>query len=383
MSEGGSVEDMMPTGHPVWVVSHDGAGERTARMLMTSLMAREQSLRMSHRVYPLLVGYFEWVGHLPLIVRMCRDWVQLSRHERPVVVVLVGSGWFCRWMSAVMMWWGVPTMVYAGDCHVQWASKSSLQRVIRRATKVYVTTPDELSFVRRSGGRPVLIHHPALAGVQKGGDRQAFCQSHQLTASRPMLGVFPGIRWSEIRLVLPIALASVAMLQRQFDSLQVVVSVADPLFLEPIKAMLARAGVEATLVSDPPHEWVQHLHVSLVKMGEMSLIHAIHGIPHVAMYRLGDMSYWLNRFLGRSLGKTMRYCALPNVLLKRRVIPELVGHYVNPATLYKAMLPLLSDAKRYAAISKELVRINGLLDDYQCVDAVADMGAFIRKQETG
>jgi len=382
MSDGLPIGSSLPAGLPVWVVSHDGAGERTARMLMDQLMTSEPEWRVTHRVYPLLVGYFEWVLRLPDIVRMMRDWVRLSRQERPVLVVLVGSGWFCRWMSAIMMWWGVPTMVVAGDCHVQWASKASLQRVIRRATKVYVTTPDELSFVRRSGGRPVLIHHPVLSGIQKEGDRHLFCQANQLMPNRPILGVFPGIRWSEIRLILPIALEAVALLQRQFESLQVVVSVADPLYLEPIKTMLARAGVEATLLDEPPHSWVQHVHVSLVKMGEMSLIHAIHGIPHVGMYRLGELSYWVNRLLGRSFAKSTRYCALPNVLLKRRVIPELVGHYVNPTTLFKAMMPLLSDAKRYGAISKELVRVNGLLDDYQCVDAMLDMVTFIRKQET-
>lgn len=353
-----------------------------ALSLMSQLTACEPGLRFIHRVYPLVIGYFEWVIRLPVMFRLFREWVQSAGSERPVVVILVGSGWFCRWMSVVMMWWGVPTMVYAGDCHVQRAPKSSLQRVIRRATKVYVTTPDELSFVRRSGGRPLLIHHPTLSCIHKGGDRDLFCQAHQLMPNRPILGVFPGTRWSEIRLVLPIALAAVAMLQRQFESLQVVVSVADPSFLEPFKTMLARAGVEANLVANAPHEWVQHLHVSLVKMGEMSLIHAIHGIPHVGMYRLGDVSYWINRLLGRSLGKSTTYCALPNVLLKRRVVPELVGHYVNPTMLCKAMVPLLSDVKRYTTVSKELLRINALLDDYQCVDAVSDMLTFIRKQET-
>jgi lipid-A-disaccharide synthase len=86
--------------------------------------------------------------------------------------------------------------------------------------------------------------------------------------------------------------------------------------------------------------------VVLTKTGTTTVECAILGTPMVAAYRTGTVNYAIARAL-----VDVAYIAMPNLIAKRRIVPELVQSAATPAALAReAVLLLTDDAVRQAQV---------------------------------
>lgn len=372
----------MPTPHHCLILSHDGGGHHLATTLHHQLTPHLPSLHITQLHYPLLVGMGDWVMAIRPIITSIGHCIRAIQSHRPKLVVLVGAGWGCQLLGMAASMLGIPTMIYVGDCHTQWVRESRMARYFRRSLKVFVTTPDEFEFVRRWGGRPILIDHPFLHPPVSDPppDPVAFYHRTQLSPTTPIVGVFPGSRLRELRRHLPLMCDAMADLQRQRDPLQVVISAHHPDWVGWIQSTAARSGLDATVLTDPPHTWIPHLQASLLRLGAISVWHMVYAIPHVGMYRLSDWSYWLTRWVYGVEIRRLHVLSYPNACLKRRVVPELIQQYANVMTIVKSLLPLLSNPKRTDSMAQELQKACLALGDGQRANPVDEIVGFLYKQ---
>src|SRR5690606_24509382 len=84
---------------------------------------------------------------------------------------------------------------------------------------------------------------------------------------------------------------------------------------------------------------------------------ALLGVPHVACYRVSGATYQLARFLVK-----VPYVALPNIIMGREVIPELLQSRVTGENLARELLALL-DPARQAAVRVELSQVRARLGE--------------------
>lgn len=372
----------MPTPHHCFILSHDGGGHLLADTLIQQLTPHTPFIHITHHQYPQLVGVLDWLHAIRPIAKAMLQCLRYFKLHRPKLVILVGSGWGCQLVGMVTSLMGIPSMIYIGDCHTQWVSESRMARYFRRSLKVFVTTHDEYEFVRRWGGRPCMIDHPWLniPPTDPPLSKWEFCNRYQLSNTRPMVGVFPGSRRHELCHHLPLMCDAMADLQRQIDSLQVIISAHHPTWVEWIQTMAARSGLEATVVTDPPPTWIPHLDTSLLRLGGISLWHMRYAKPHVGIYQLSDWSYWVTRWFYRVGMRRLQVVSHPNVCLKRRVVPELIQEYANPMTIAKSLMPLLSNRKRTDSMAQELEKARITLGDGNRYNPVDEIVGFFYKQ---
>jgi lipid-A-disaccharide synthase len=96
------------------------------------------------------------------------------------------------------------------------------------------------------------------------------------------------------------------------------------------------------------------------------------GVPIVAMYRLAGILDNIVQKLVLPIGK-YNYFSLPNVLLGRKVVPELGNRDVNAEQITKEALRLLRDTDARQTVLDSLAEVRPLLGDAGAVQRAADI----------
>ena len=73
------------------------------------------------------------------------------------------------------------------------------------------------------------------------------------------------------------------------------------------------------------------------------------GLPTLLVYRVNRLTYWLSKVLVH-----IESIGLPNIIMGRRVIPELWQDDVTPDNITDAVLPMLDDGPRRTELCEGL-----------------------------
>lgn len=83
---------------------------------------------------------------------------------------------------------------------------------------------------------------------------------------------------------------------------------------------------------------------AIAASGTATLETALMGLPTLLIYRVGALTYWLSKILVHidSIG-------LPNIIMGRRVMPELWQDDVTPEAIAGDIIPILTDPSVWKA----------------------------------
>ncbi len=92
--------------------------------------------------------------------------------------------------------------------------------------------------------------------------------------------------------------------------------------------------------------------IAVLASGTASLEAALLGTPHVVVYRLPTLSNWLLQML-----RQVDHFAMPNHLLPKPMVPELVNDQVTPENIVEAVQGFLQHPQRMATLKQEFAKI--------------------------
>ena len=255
---------------------------------------------------------------------------------------------------------GIRTAHYVSPSVYAWR-RGRTKRVAKVADMIFCLYPFEPPFYEGMTVEPVFVGHPMAdeISLEDGSDEARNVAQSQLTVpqGKTIIAVLPGSRGSEVDLMLPTFLAAMRL---------ILASRPESHFLIPAPHQRLYDKVSAQLTSDLPVQLVlggartvlQAADVALVKSGTSTLEAMLLRRPMVVSYRLGALTYQLVKRLLRT-----PFVALPNILLGREKVPELLQDQGTPEALAKALLTELEKAQRdqhyfdeFEALHKELRR---------------------------
>jgi lipid-A-disaccharide synthase len=225
-----------------------------------------------------------------------------------------------------------------------------------------VATPFQWSAerLRKAGACAEWVGHPSLERVPALEDRAALRREFGVGPDDKLVALLPGSRASEIRSLAPRMAKAGAIVNGQMR-LQLIAVVPRELSAE------ARSYLPASvrIVNDCAMQLLLASDAAIVKTGTATLEAALAGTPQVAIYdasMTGRIEWCLLWAWQR-----IPFIAMPNIILQREAVPELIGLKCQPANIARALMRLLGDeAERdkmlrdYAlirrALGSELVR---------------------------
>lgn len=264
-----------------------------------------------------VVGLSEVFRRLPELRRIYRRLVSALTGERPDVLVLIDYPGMNLRLAGVARRLGVP-VVYFIPPQI-WAWRPGRLRTIRdRVALVLAVLPFERALYARAGVPAEFVGHPLLDALAAAPERGAARRELGLDDRALVIGLLPGSRYQEIERMTPLLRDAATRIRAVQPQAQFVVGLAPSVERGEVTRHLA-GDRTAWRLTDRTYAAMRASDLLLATSGTVTLEAALLGTPMVVCYRVSRLSEWVAQRVVR-----VPWISLPNIVLGRAVVPELI-----------------------------------------------------------
>lgn len=287
-----------------------------------------------------VMGFSAVLRKLPVILSQLRRARRMLAEFRPDHLILIDFPGFNLKVAKQAKKLGI-TVHYFIPPKI-WAWKEYRIKSIKRyVDHVYSILPFEKDYyLRRHDYRVDYVGNPSVqeidAALKHLPSKRYFLERLGLDSdTRPIIAILPGSRRGEIRANLrPMIEAA-----RQFPTHRYIVAAAPAIPERFYRECAEDPGLN--LAFSTTLELLKHADAALVTSGTATLETALVGTPQVVCYRANGckLSYKImERFL------KIKYVALPNLIVNKGIVPELLVHNCTPERIRSSLKPLLMNS---------------------------------------
>ena len=346
---------MSDSGPLVYMIAGEPSGDLLGGSLMAALRARTgDAIRFAGVGGPKMIGQgltslfpmtelavFGLAEILPKLAHLKRrgeETVADIARLKPDLLVTIDAPGFALRVSERVVPLGVPRIHYVAPSVWAW-KPGRAAKIAKFLDHLMALLPFEPPYFTKEGLACSFVGHPAIEGKAGTGDGAAFRARHGIDPERRILVMLPGSRTGEIDRMLPVFLEAARRLQRGRGVFTVVVPV--PAYLAgKVRAGLTNSGLDCVLIEGEAEKFdaFAAAELALAKSGTVTLELALSGVPTVIAYRINRLTHFIA--VRMTFGK---YAGLPNVILDRPLMPELLQYDCTPDRLVAELARLLDD----------------------------------------
>jgi len=288
-----------------------------------------------------VMGLSEVVNKLPSLLRLRNSIVKYFSDNKPDVFIGVDSPDFNFTIEQKLKQRGVKTVHFISPS--VWAWRSNRIKKIKASTDLMLCLfPFEVDFYKKHGQKALFVGHPLTEKLQP---RQNYKPSKKVL-------LMPGSREAEIKSLLPELLSTVNLMREQDSTIQFSLALANERFKEWVEDRIHKSEIELS-VGDA-YAKIAQSDLVIVASGTATLEIALLGVPMVVVYKLSGVSYQIVKRLLRT-----NFISLPNVILGKEVIPELIQENANGRNIANVAMQII--VSNNSELVSELRKIHALL----------------------
>jgi lipid-A-disaccharide synthase len=299
------------------------------------------------------MGFVEVLKNIRTIFRNIKFCKQDILRFKPDVLVLVDYPGFNLRIADWAKQQGIRVIYYISP--TIWAWKENRVEIVKRSIeKMFVILPFEVAVYKKHNYDADYVGHPLLDAIEqeksKLPTKEDFTLENKL-GDKPIIAVLPGSRKQEIERMLSIMLNVVG----DFQEYQFVIAGTTNL---PKEAYSNAIQMGIKVVFNQTYALMQHAHAGIIKSGTSTLESALFRLPQVVCYKGGAVSYAIARLV---VGNRVKYISLPNLILDRPVVKELIQSELTASNLKNELKSILAGKKREEMLGNydELIQLLG------------------------
>ncbi|AZR39759.1 lipid-A-disaccharide synthase [Marinobacter salarius] len=268
---------------------------------------------------------------------------------------------------------GIPTAHYVSPSVWAWRQKRIF--TIAKSVNLMLTLfPFEARFYEEHGVPVAFVGHPLADRIPMMPDTVGARQSLGLLEDAPVLAILPGSRGGEVERLGTLFLEAARWIQGRRPDLQLVIPCVNRDREKQVRALVEALDVKlaVTIVRGRSREVMASSDVVLLASGTATLEAMLLKKPMVVGYRLSRVSYALVSRLVK-----VPYVALPNLLAKEQLVPELLQDDASPESLGEAVLERLENESERARLTAAFSQLHEQLRQGADEQSAAAISALI------
>ncbi len=312
-----------------------------------------------------VVGASEVLAHVRDIYR---SWRMITRHlrsTRPDLVILIDFpdfnfllGKFAKSLGCGVLYYISPQI---------WAWREGRFRTMRRiADDIAVILPFEKQFYASRGVAVHYVGHPLVDILATAPSRTECERRYRRRGAGPLIGLLPGSRRSEIKLLFSVLMDAAREITDAFPGSDFVIPVASSLAAREIASRAAQWRLPVRIVENDTYGVIGACDLLLAVSGTVTLEAAILETPMIITNRLSAISAEIGKRLIR-----VKHVGLPNLIAGREIVPEFIQGDARADLIARAAKVLLGNPDLLEAQRSELRRIRAQLGEPGISERVA------------
>src|SRR3989338_656173 len=320
-----------------------------------------------------IIGIAEVIKKLPYILWFFHRIKKYLIRTKPDLIILIDfpDTHFRLFKTAQKL--NIPILYYTSPQIWAWRA-SRIKTIQKYVSHMAVLFAFEEKIYRDANVPVTFVGHP-LANIAKPTmDKSAAYKHFNLSAEKPIVALFPGSRHSELKMHLPILLASAELIRKENPETQFVLVLAnrfdqhdiETYFKAYFKTLKAtgcartqrqgshwgmgaaststswRPGFEIKVIQNHLYDLLQLTDAEIAVSGTVTLEIALMQVPLCVIYKFGAFNYFLAKLLIR-----VKHIGLCNIVAENEIAKEFIQAQATSDNIAQEILKLLSDQDYY------------------------------------
>ena len=323
------------------------------------------------------IGVGEILRKIPFFFRLRDFLVQTMLDEKPDVLVCIDYPGFNMRLIKKAKEAGIPVVYYI--LPTIWAWHKSRGRTIAQYTDLAISLfPFEAQMYEEMGTHVVYAGHPLLDTVHAGQSRDEIVPALGLDAQKKTVLLMPGSRMQEVKGLLPPMLEAAKEISKAVPQVQFLLPRASTIDRSVLASMIADSGVDVHIGETNVYDMMAVSTAAIAASGTATLETALMELPTLLIYRVNSLTYWLSKLLVHidSIG-------LPNIIMGRRIMPELWQDEVTAKHIAQVIVPILTDASRHDELKQAMAEVRRTMGQSGAVQRSAKTILELAKEKQG
>ena len=300
-------------------------------------------------------GFVEVVRKLPEILSIRRGLIKALKQIRPQVFVGIDAPDFNLGVAMQLKRAGIATVHYVSPSVWAWRRKR-VKKIVKQVDEVLCLFPMEPELYQQAGGQARFIGHPLAQILPVHIDKAARRIQLRLSERDPVFVLMPGSRVSEIDFMAPLFLQAAEIILQYYPQAQFLLPLATVATRQRMLEILAQPvwqKLPVRIMNAHADMACQAADVALVTSGTATLEVALCQCPMVISYKISSLTY---AYVKHKI--KVPYVGLPNILLGKNVVPELLQHNATPQKLAQAVLHWYESPAEVRAVQNDFERLH-------------------------
>lgn len=321
------------------------------------------------------IGLCEAIKQVPHLLRVLFRLRKFMQLQKPDLLVLVDYPGFNMRLVRYAEKLGIPTVFYFPPSKFA-TDPASVADAARSITKVAANFASTYEIYKAAGADVEFVGHPLLDHAKPSLTRAKTFERYGLDSSRPVIGLCPGSRRSELDMILPIMLKAAKQILQKHPEYQffvpVIATEGSEVFgvqKSALHAQLKAAQLPVVLAEGKIYDLMNIAELLLISAGTATLEASYVGTPMIICYKVSlfteiqaRLFYTLPQFIG-----------LPNLIANKIAVPELIQHDMTPEKLASTALELIESPHKLEDQKTELAEIVAHLGQPGAHERVAEI----------
>ncbi len=297
----------------------------------------------------------------------------LKNEYKPDLVLLIDYGGFNLNISKFLKKAGIKVFYYIPP--QIWASRKwRIKTVKKNIAKVMTIFPFEKEMYEKEGIDAQFVGHPLITQMPKPANKDEVFAKYGLDKNKKLVSIFPGSRVFELQYLMKTFLESAKIIKEKNKDVQFVIAQADSLKDKVFKKYLGETDIK--VVKNANYELLSVSDALMLASGTVALEAALYNTPMIISYK----GPWFAYFVYRIVRCIDRVC-LPNIIMDKDIVPELLQADSNPKVISDAILKILQDDDYRQNMIDDLSKVKAILSKHEAAKEVANIIANELKDE--
>lgn len=289
----------------------------------------------------------------------------LTKEYKPDLVLLIDYGGFNLNISKFLKKAGIKVFYYIPP--QIWASRKwRIKTVKKNIDKVMTIFPFEEEMYKKEGIDVRFVGHPLISQMPQAANRDSVFEKYGLDKTKKLVSIFPGSRTFELHYLAKTFLNAAKIIKEKSPDVQFVIAQADSLNDSTFKKFINNTDIK--IVKNANYELLSTSDALMLASGTVALEAALYKTPMIISYK----GPWFAYLVYRLVRCIDRVC-LPNIIMDKDIVPELLMADSNPDTIAENILKILNDETCRNNMIADLSQVKAILSKHEAAKEVAQI----------
>ncbi|MFH1613426.1 MAG: lipid-A-disaccharide synthase [bacterium] len=283
------------------------------------------------------VGILESLQYLSKYQKALKKVNEILDREKPNLLILVDNQGFNLNIAKLAKKKNIPILYYFAPQIWIWGEWNGI-KIAKLITQFAAVYKKEFEIYKKVGANVSFIGHPLLDTTNLKLDKENFLKKFDLDPNIPIIGLFPGSRFQEIKNLLPVIIESAIKIKNKIKS-QFVLSVSSSVFEKEIIEKIKNNNANfIKIISGYSYDVMNNSSLIITSSGTTTLEASYFKTPQIVIYKISALTYYIAKLLVK-----YPFVSLPNILAEKEIVPELLQKKVNSKNITELSLKILND----------------------------------------